>query len=116
MGPFRDGWTRADVEAVLLRGDPDELLYVPIVVSLSPPDCAWAEDLCVRLAAHPDARIRANAITGLGHLARVARQSNLAIVAPIIKAALTDSSPQVRGRAGDAADDIEHFLGWQFSR
>jgi hypothetical protein len=27
MGPFKDGWCREDVEAVLRRGDPAELLY-----------------------------------------------------------------------------------------
>jgi hypothetical protein len=37
MGPFREGWTVADVEAVVARGDPSVLLYVPLVVSMSPP-------------------------------------------------------------------------------
>ena len=71
MGPFRDGWTEADIEAVLANGEPQELLYVPIVVSLDPPDWAWSQAICVRLAGHPDANVRGNAILGFGHLARV---------------------------------------------
>ena len=55
MGPFHDGWTTDDVEAVMARGEPHELLYAPIVASLNAADCppGWAESLCVRLAAHP---------------------------------------------------------------
>lgn len=111
MGPFKDGWDEAQVEAVLARGEPDELLYAPIVVSLDPPDCAWALGICKRLAAHADARVRGNAILGFGHLARVCRALDHD-VAPIVEAALRDPDPVVRGKAGDAASDINHFLGW----
>lgn len=41
MGPFRDGWTEQDSEAVIARGLADELLHVPIVIAMDPPDCAW---------------------------------------------------------------------------
>lgn len=50
MGPFRDGWTDADVVRVIARGDPAELLYVPIVVSMDPTGRVWAEQVCLRLA------------------------------------------------------------------
>lgn len=70
MNPFADGWEEAKVDAVLARGDPNELLHVPILISLDPPDCAWSFEICKRLATHADARVRANAILGFGHLAR----------------------------------------------
>jgi len=35
MGPFFDGWTEADVDVILARGNPEELLYVPIVVGMN---------------------------------------------------------------------------------
>jgi hypothetical protein len=38
MGPFSEGWTDADVEAVVARSNPDELLYVPIVVGINIPN------------------------------------------------------------------------------
>ena len=49
-GPFNDGWTIADVNAVLERADPIELLYVPITVSMNSPDCGWSQSVQVRWA------------------------------------------------------------------
>jgi hypothetical protein len=114
MGPFRDGWTQADVEAVLARGDASQLLYVPIVVALDPPGRVWAEQVCLRLASHPNPSVRGNALKGLGHLARIFRSLNRSLVEPVMEAGLLDPDQEVRGKAGDAAGDIEWFLGWIF--
>jgi hypothetical protein len=113
MGPFKEGWTEKDVEAVIARGDPGELLYVPIVVGMNAPDCdrGWAEEICFRLAAHPNFNVRGNAILGLGHIARTCRALNLERTIPIISHALTDQDPFVRGQAEGAADDLKVFLG-----
>lgn len=116
MGPFRDGWTIQDINEVVDRGDPRELLYVPIVISLDPADCRWAESICLRLSTHPDESVRGNAILGFGHIARTCRCLDEAVVKPIIAAALQDSSASVRGQADAAADDMEHFLGWRIDR
>lgn len=111
MNPFRDGWNEAKVDAVLARGIADELLHVPIVVSLDPPDCAWSFGICQRLATHADTRVRANAILGFGHLARTCGALETSI-RPVIEAALNDPDQEVRFKANDAAHDINHFLGW----
>lgn len=111
MGPFADGWDEAKVEAVLARGDADELLYVPIVVSLEPPDCAWSFNICKQLAAHADPRVRGNAILGFGHLARTCGALNRDI-GSLIEAAHDDPDEYVRGQAYNAACDVNHFLGW----
>jgi hypothetical protein len=68
MDLFGEEWTQSDVEAIIARGDPAELLYVPIEVSLVPPGRVWAEQVCVRLAKHPNGSVRGNAILGFGHL------------------------------------------------
>lgn len=115
MGPFHEGWTEADVQAVIARSDPAELLYVPIVVSMSPPSRIWAEHICLRLAGHPDSNVRANALEGFSHLARIFRWLNRRLVQPIIEAGLVDADTWVRTKADDAASDIEWFLGWTFS-
>lgn len=115
MGPFRDGWTMAQVEAVIAKADPNELLYIPIVVSMDPPDAAWSESICLSLVGHEDSRVRANAILGFGHLARTTGKLNEGQVRPIIAAALLDTDEGVRGHADSAASDIRHFLGWQFA-
>src|SRR5690606_2353784 len=110
MGPFRDGWTEQDVEAVVARGVPEELLYVPIVITMDPPDCAWAEAICLSLASHAHFNVRGNAILGFGHLARTCRRLDLAAVSPVVAAALQDEHEYVLGHAEDASGDILHYL------
>jgi hypothetical protein len=112
LGRFRDGWTKEDVEAALCRDDPTEVLYAPIVVSMDPPDCDWAQSICVRLATHSDPTVRGNAILGFGHLARTCRKLDETIVRPLIEAALIDTHSHVRGHAIDAAADVAHYLKW----
>ena len=107
------GWTMADVERQLERDLPADLLHVAIAVSLDPPDCAWAENVCIRLAAHRDANESGNAILGFGHLARLCGTLDEARVRPLIDAALADPSDYVRGQAHAAAGDLGHFLGWR---
>jgi hypothetical protein len=107
-----DNWTEADVEAIIARGDPGELLYIPIHISLNPPGRVWAEQICIRLAGHPDANVRGNAILGFGHLARIFGYLNCRKVQPLIEAGLQDPDGYVRGQADAAADDVEWSLGW----
>lgn len=111
MGPFKDGWTKADIEAVVARGLPGELAYVPLVIGMDPPDCAWAEAICLSLARHPDVDVRANAVLGFGHLARTCGQLDPTAVVRVLAAALEDGDPHVRGQADAAADDLSHYLG-----
>ena len=112
MGPFKAGWTIADVEAVLSRGDPDELLYVPIVLGMSAPafERAWVEQVCFRLADHPHFNVRGNAILGLAHIARTCRALDTQVAIPVVAKALADPHDYVRGHAQNAAEDLEHFL------
>src|SRR6185436_19314458 len=113
MGPFAAGWTEADVEVVLERGDPQELLYVPIVVGMNAADCerVWAENICLRLAEHPHFNVRGNAVLGLGHIARTCRALNVSAAVPIIATALQDEHEFVRGHAVGAAEDLATYLG-----
>ena len=114
MGPFQEGWGRSDVEAVILRADPAELLYVPIVISLDPPDCMWASEICIQLSKHSESTVRGNAILGFGHLSRTCGELDREIIQPIIQAALNDLEQNVRDHANSAVDDTSHFLGWTY--
>ena len=114
MGPFKDGWLKEDVERVIYENNPDDLLYVPLVVSMDPPDFDWAENICIQLAEHPNFNVRGNAILGFSHLARVCGKLNENIVRPIIEKALNDQDEYVKGHAQDSVDDISHYLGWNF--
>jgi len=66
----------------------------------------------MRLATHPDATVRGNAILGFGHLARRFRRLDRQTVEPLVTAALSDQSEFVRGQAEAASDDIGFFLKW----
>ncbi|WP_437780453.1 hypothetical protein [Sorangium sp. So ce1097] len=103
------------MEAVIARGEPAELLHVPIVVSLDPPGRVWAEQICLRLAAHLSPSVRGNALLGLGHLARIFRSLHRRRVQPAIEAGLRDPDPCVRGQADAAADDVAWYLGWELA-
>ncbi len=111
MGPLKDGWTEEDVAAIIARDIPDELLYVPIVISLDSPDCAWSEAVCISLTHHPHFNVRGNAILGLGHLARLCGQLDWVTVLPAISRALSDDHEYVRMHANDVAGDLLHGDG-----
>jgi hypothetical protein len=113
MGPFADGWSKQEVEAVVARNDPADVLYVPIVVGMNAPDCGreWAEAICFELATHPHFNVRGNAILGLAHIARTCRALNTEKAVPLIAEAMLDLSEYVRGHAADAAADLQVFLG-----
>jgi hypothetical protein len=114
VGPFKDGWTEEDIEQVMARGIPDELLYIPIVVGMNAHDCErrWCEDICLALVSHPDITVRGNAILGLGHIARTCRALDLERAVPAIQLALTDPHPYVQGHADAAASDLHIYLGY----
>ena len=113
MGPFSAGWTEKDVETVLGRGLPDELLYVPIVVGMNAADCdrMWAEDVCLRLVDHVHFNVRGNAVLGLGHIARTCGALSAERVFPVLERALDDPHPYVRGHAESAASEVRQYLG-----
>ena len=114
MGPFKDGWTKEQVVSVIEHDDPDEVLYVPIVVGMSAPECGaeWAQSVCLRLSQHESDQVRANALLGLGHIARTSQDLQQLTAAAAISRGLLDTSPLVQGYAQDAAADIRHFMGW----
>ena len=101
----------AEVEAALARNDPEELLSLPIAVSLYAEDLNRAQDLCAQLAVHSHPNVRGNAILGFGHLARRFRQLDRRVVDPLVASGLQDPDSFVRGQADCASSDIAHFLG-----
>ena len=68
------------------------------------------QDLCVRLTRDEDEDVAGLAVTGLGHLARLHGELDLDVVLPVLHE-LRDTPGPLAGRAEDALDDIEGFLG-----
>lgn len=108
--------SKGDIEFALRNNDPMTLSIAVLSAALHSHDAAWAESLCVQLAAHPDNNVRGNAILGFGHIARIHRKLNIESVRPLLEAALKDSNSYVRGQADSATDDVRHFLGWNIKK
>jgi hypothetical protein len=104
------------IDSIILRNQPDELLIAVLSAALYADDVKWAEDVCAKLANHENDNVRGNAILGFGHIARIHGKLTESKVRPLVEAALRDNSKYVRGHADAAADDIAHFLGWNFDR
>jgi len=104
-----------DVRAALARDDPKELQFVSITLALSSPDAVFAQDICLRLCAHENRTVRANAIMSLGHIARRFRMLDERMVKPVIEAALRDPDDQVRMLAKSSADEVHQFLHWDIA-
>lgn len=106
--------TAADVDAAIVRNDPDELLLVPITAALLAEEPALAVEACVRLSRHAVPGIRAHAVVSLGHLARRFHVLDEQRARPVIEMGLRDDSEEVRSAARSAADEVHQFLYWTF--
>ena len=106
--------SHADIERALREDDPEVLLRAVIGVSMHDADWHYAQHLCIRLSAHPHYNVRANAVLGFGHIARVHGRLDQAVVQPIIAAALRDEDHYIRGQAHCAKSDTEFFLKWSY--
>jgi len=109
-----DTFTERDVEEALRRNADDEISLVPLTIALAATDPAYAQQVCLKLAADPRAMVRGNAIASLGHLARRFRSLDELPVTGVIEAGLIDADEYVRLSAKSAADEIHQFLGWTF--
>jgi len=106
--------TRAEINSAILRDDSERLVYAALSAAFYDDDPEWVQNVCVRLAEHPNANVRGNAIEGFGHVARIHRSLH-ACVKPLIERALYDEDSWVRGKARIAAEDVTHFLKWDFA-
>jgi hypothetical protein len=108
--------SQGEIEAAILRNDPEKLPLAVLSAALHSDDSDWAEDVCWRLSKHEHSNIRGSAIQGFGHIARIHGKLNQKQIKPVIEAALNDENDLVRGQADDTADDVEFFLKWRIHR
>jgi hypothetical protein len=110
----------SEIEAILARNAPDELLHVPIALSLAPPEddhSGYAERVCRELARHAHPNVRGNALLGFGHLARtVGIIWKPKEVRALVESGMADEDAYVRGQAETAASDLRHFLKWNLKK
>lgn len=86
-----------------------------ILVGLYENDYEFAYKVVHELSSRPHFNMRGDAILCFGHLARRFQKLPQEEVKPIIESALKAKEDYIYGQAWSAADDIEHFLGWEIS-
>ncbi len=79
-------------------------------------DRSFAEKICIKLATHSHFNIRAMAIEGFEHIARIEGKLDKDIVKPIIEKALKDENEFVRGKADDTKDATKEYLKWKYKK
>jgi hypothetical protein len=96
-------------EAAGQRNVPDELARVVLQAALHG-DRDWAVRFVMRFTRHEEPTVRGNAVLGIGHLARMhGKHLSRRITREILRTALADPDPYVRGHACSARDDVETF-------
>lgn len=106
--------SREEVDAVVERDNPSELLIVILSVAIHDEDRSFAELFCQKYSNHSDSNVRGNAILGFAHIARIQGSLNEHVIKPIIKKGLIDENEYVRGHSIDAKEDTEWFLKWKY--
>ena len=111
LEPFSDD----EINQILESNDIDALITLPLSIGENHHNWKYAQDLCVRLSEHSDARVRANAILGLTYIARTKGKLEKFVVMPVVLRAL-DENKEFEWRIIDAIDDINLFMKWNIGR
>lgn len=110
--------TRRTARAFIERAERDDdlaaLVRGVISVAIHEPDFAYAQALCVRLAAHCNFNVRGNALQAMGHLIRMHGRLDESAVRPILDSALLDESEYVRSQAEEVRDESVRVLAWKW--
>lgn len=100
---------RSEATRVFNEGTRDQVCDALVAVAIADPDWRWAQERCLEFLSHEDDAIRGLAATCLGHIARIHRQLDLERVRFALQTLAAD--PDVGGRAIDALDDIDMYMG-----
>jgi hypothetical protein len=113
--PLPNYRTKDAIEQTLAAGSYEELMVLSLAVGQNWPDWQYAQSLCLRLADHPDAAIRANACLGLSYIARTKGRLEHWRVKPVLLRELRTQS-DYKWLIEYAIDDINYYLGWHIAR
>jgi len=78
------------------------------------PNWKYAQDVCLRLAEHPNDNVRANACLGLAYIAHTKGRLEKHLVKPILLRELRNQT-EFRWRITDAIADINLYLKWHLA-
>lgn len=104
-----------DINKILESDDINEIIRLPLSVSMNHPNWKYAQDLCVKLSKHKDARVRANAVLGFAYIARTKGILEKHIVNPIVLKELNENK-KYEWRIVDSINDINLFMKWNIGQ
>lgn len=96
-----------EVESALSDGTAEQAASALLSAALHDGDRLWVERKCLSVLYDSRGEVRAAAITGLGHLARIHHVVTSELVIPQLMRLKDD--PEVGGQADDALEDILLF-------
>jgi hypothetical protein len=102
---------RAEIELLLHRTDPTDILDALLSATHYDPDWRWVQGRCLEFLDHSERSVRGLSATCLGHLARIHKQLDLELVLPRL-ARLKDDT-EIGASVQDALDDIKFYLKFQ---
>lgn len=100
-----------EIDRILESGEINELIVLPLSIGEYHHNWKYAQDICVKLSEHEDARVRSNAVLGLAYIARTKRMLEKHIVKPVVIKELRENK-EYQWRIIDAIDDINIFMKW----
>ena len=107
-------FTKAEMQKAIAEDDIEKLIHVALFASLHYEDRSFAEEICVKLANHPNDNIRGNAIESFEHIARIDGKLNEEVIKPIITKALKEENDFVRDKSEWTRDATKQFLKWKY--
>lgn len=99
---------RAELERQLESGNEQAIIEALLSAACHDLDWRWVQNVCLRLLDHPIKWVRWNAVTGLGHLARIHRQLDTDIVVPRLLTLKADE--EIAPNVEDVLEDIQWWL------
>ncbi len=104
--------TEEEVIEAIKHDDIERLRQIPIQLGLHHRNWKFTQDISIRLTAHQDAGVRANAFFGIEYAARFRGRLEKNLVKPVLLRGLRDPVPMVAKRAQETIDDVNHLLKW----
>ena len=99
---------RADLERLFESGDETAIIDALLSAAYYDSDWRWVQTTCLRFLDHPAKWVRWNAVTCLGHLARIHKELDLQIVLPKLLPMKADSD--IAPNIEDSLEDIKWYL------
>ena len=100
---------RHTAQQILEHGNTEEKIAALLGLVLNDPDPVWLQELCIDIiVTTADLWLQRNAITCLGHIARIHGQIDEKVVRPLLLSLKKDS--ELAGFVEDTLGDLDVFL------